>query len=527
MRIKFKIFFLVSMVTIVGCEDNLQIENPNAPTPDVFFQNTEDAITSVNAVYSRFNNLSISRHLSWLGNLRSDEIRSESPAIQMVNNYDLFAISDYNWHQFSGIWSNLYVLIYRANQTLENVPMIEVDNPEDQEIIERVLGEASFIRGWAYYNLALYWGNVPVLTKPSVPEDKPSSTPQEDVYQQAISDFEFAFERLWTKEDYMQINTDQNLGRATKGAAIAMMGKAYMQLGDYESALDALEWLTEGEGASYYSLVEDYRDNFLSFTENNSESIFENQCKNNPSENHGNDIIRPDQFNHANSSPKFYAPRTDGIGFADLEVNEWVLNEFLEEQTTSGERDPRVAASFLYKDTHVDGPGSTVAYGRTWISRFPNTSSEGHNRISLRKWLNDETQNFENFSSPNNWRILRYADVLLLYAECLNEQNRTNDAYQWVNMVRQRAGLATLEVAHPEIGTNKDLFLEQLKHERVTELAGEGHRWADLARWGDLSPDLQIRDAGFASFETGKHELLPIPQFDLDFNPNLSQNPNW
>jgi hypothetical protein len=133
--------------------------------------------------------------------------------------------------------------------------------------------------------------------------------------------------------------------------------------------------------------------------------------------------------------------------------------------------------------------------------------------------------NGEVFHSGNNYRYVRYAGVLLLYAEALNQLGRTDDAYQYVDMVRERAGLASLTDAMP--GLNQDQFLNQLKHERITELTGEGHRWEDLARWGDLGPQLSSRDAGFANFIIGKNEFLPIPQFDLDINPNLKQNPDY
>jgi len=91
--------------------------------------------------------------------------------------------------------------------------------------------------------------------------------------------------------------------------------------------------------------------------------------------------------------------------------------------------------------------------------------------------------------------------------------------------VRQRAGLKSLSEVMP--GMNQQQFLDQLKHERLTELAGEGHRWEDLTRWGDLGPQLAPRDQGFANFVKGKNELLPIPQFDLDINPNMKQNPGY
>jgi starch-binding outer membrane protein, SusD/RagB family len=112
-----------------------------------------------------------------------------------------------------------------------------------------------------------------------------------------------------------------------------------------------------------------------------------------------------------------------------------------------------------------------------------------------------------------------------LYAEALNNLGQTPAAYPFVDKVRTRAGLRTLTAAFPNL--TQQQFLAQLKHERITELAGEGHRWEDLQRWGDLSPALASRDNAFTRFVKGKHEFLPIPQFDLDVNPNLKQNPAW
>ncbi len=112
-----------------------------------------------------------------------------------------------------------------------------------------------------------------------------------------------------------------------------------------------------------------------------------------------------------------------------------------------------------------------------------------------------------------------------MYAECLNELGRTVEAYQYVDRVRSRVNLPALSDVMPNLSQAE--FLEQIKHERLLELTGEGHRFNDLKRWGDLGPELADRDPGFANFQIGKHELLPIPQSDLDINPNLTQNPNW
>ena len=140
--------------------------------------------------------------------------------------------------------------------------------------------------------------------------------------------------------------------------------------------------------------------------------------------------------------------------------------------------------------------------------------------IPPREWKNEE-----GYRSPNNYRYIRYADILLMYAECLNALGRTSEAYAHVDRVRQRVNLAPLSTAMP--GLSQEAFLEQIKHERLLELAAEGHRWNDLMRWGDIGPGLADQDPAFNNFEVGKHELLPIPQVDLDVNPNLKQNPNW
>lgn len=133
--------------------------------------------------------------------------------------------------------------------------------------------------------------------------------------------------------------------------------------------------------------------------------------------------------------------------------------------------------------------------------------------------------NGEVFHSGNNYRYIRYADVLLLYAEALNAQGQATAAYPFVDKVRARAGLPTLTIAFP--GLDQQAFLNQLKHERITELCGEGHRFEDLARWGDLGTGIAGRDPGFANFKVGRDEFLPIPQYDININHNLKQNPGY
>lgn len=128
--------------------------------------------------------------------------------------------------------------------------------------------------------------------------------------------------------------------------------------------------------------------------------------------------------------------------------------------------------------------------------------------------------------------MVRFADILLLYAEVLNELDMTGDAIQYVDEVRARVGMEALATAYPGAVSDKDAFRERLKIERVLELCGESVRWADLKRWGDLeSPEtvsvVAARDPDFNNFVVGKHIRLPLPQLEVLNNPNLTQNPNY
>ncbi len=513
---------IVAGILAVGCKKNeLNIENPNTPTTQQFWKTTDDAQKGVNAIYSTYHRVGLSRNEFFMTIIRSDEGFSTSPNATLINNFDVFNITDYNLWETTTLWQDCYIGINRANQVLDNVPNITMDDTQKQQL----LGEAKFMRGFFYYYLATLWGNVPIMLHTSLPTDHPSSSTQAQVYAQAEQDFTDAAAALPTAYD------NANIGRATKGAAYGMLGKSYMQEHKYAEAQQALQWLVEGAGKDLYDLVPDFRSNFIETSENNKESVFEFQNAANPTDSHDDDVqlTDVDRLNYGTSIPPFFAPRP--IGFTDGQARRWTVWEFLKEKTTDGKRDPRLAASFIYDSTDERGPDYTMVYGATWTSRNYATvpgdpvGVATNHTVYFRKFLDDATMDGEVFHSGNNYRYLRYADVLLLYAEALNAQGQTGQAYQYVDRVRQRAGLAKLSDAMP--GLNQADFLNQLKHERVTELVGEGHRWEDLVRWGDLGPQLATRDAGFANFVKGKNELLPIPQFDLDVNPNLTQNPGW
>ena len=521
---KYKLITLAIMAILfsTGCQKKLDIQNPNTPTSDVIFKTADYAQKGVAAIYSTLHRVGLCRMQFFTNMIRSDEGLSASPNASLINNFDIFNVTDYNFFERRVFYQDCYVGINRCNQVLDNVPSINID----ASLKNQLLGEATFMRGLFYYYLAEYWGNVPIVLHTTTTSDlNTANSTREQVWAQVEADCAKAATMLPVSYDAA------NVGRATKGAAYALLGKAFLQEHKYQEAANALGWLVTGDGKNVYDLVPNYRDNFIETTENNKESVFEFQYQLNPNDRFDDDVnANPDYQNYGTSIVPFFAPvMNETFGFADGQAHRWLIWEMLKEKTTSGQRDPRIAASFLYDSTDERGPDYTIVFGKTWTERGypqgPENQRGTSNSVYFRKFLTDATSNLTTFHSANNYRFIRYADVLLMYAEALNGQGQTGQAYPYVDRVRQRAGLAPLSSVMP--GLSQQQFLDQLKHERITELSGEGHRWDDLDRWGDLGPQLAVRDPGFANFKKGRDELWPIPQQDIDADPNLKQNPGW
>lgn len=497
-----------SILTISSCsEEELDLKNPNALTTDQFWVTPNDAELGVNSIYAMFYKDGLwARWMYFRLDLTSDEGFSQSPWVELAD-WTRFNYINYNfWEGNSVTWRDSYKAIFRANQVLANVPNIEF---EDQTRKQQILAEAKFLRALHYYYAGLLWENIPLVLEPSKPDDLPQQVSQEEVYAQVEQDLNEAFADLPMQWD------PENVGRPTKGAAKAMLAKVYMQQHRWDEAKAALDFLVIGEGANY-SLVENYKDNFTDLNENNSESVFEIQFGD---QRRGGTGEGPNA-SVSSTRAQFFAPR--GIGWSDGQARFWLVDAFKQESTVDGELDPRLQHSLFYPSLFEDFGDKT--YGRDW--------EWGEDEAWFRKGARDYKRDNEDYYSAVNWRLIRYADILLRYAEVLNELGMTADAYQYVDMVRARANMAPLAEAYPEIGNDADAFLERLKMERVLELSGESVRWEDLKRWGDLETQESVdeiaeRDPDFNNFEIGKNIRLPIPQVEVENNPNLEQNPQY
>lgn len=506
----YKISFLTMvLLALSSCKkDLLNVENPNVITEDQFWKTESDAQQGINAAYTMFYKTGLwPRWIYFRLDLTSDEGFSKSPWIELAD-WTRFQYVNYNFGEGNvGTWRDTYKAVFRVNQVLANVPSIEFTDAVKKD---QILAQAKFLRAFHYYYAALLWENVPLVLEPSKPDDLPAQSTLAQVWAQVEKDLTEAAAVLPVEWD------NANVGRATKGAAMAYLARTYMQQHKWTEAKTALDYFFTGAGAGKYDLVANWRDNFMHTTENNKESVFEVQFSD---ANKGGEGETPDA-NMGTHRAQFFAPRS--IGWSDGQARYWMVNEFKKEKTVDGKLDQRLRYSLFYPALEADF-GDKV-YGRSW--------QWDADEAWFRKYARDYYRNNEDYYSQNNFRLVRFADILLLYAEVLNELGQTAAAVPYVDRVRQRVGMAPLATAYPAAVAGKDAFRERLKIERVLELNGESVRWADLKRWGDLESAAKVavvaaRDPDFNNFVVGKHIRLPLPQVEVQNNPKLTQNPQY
>jgi starch-binding outer membrane protein, SusD/RagB family len=507
------LLFAIALFISNGCDDKLQIENPNRLAALDFYQNEGQAIAAVDAIY---NVLIIDglyqRMTPVINDGRSDEISSRSPwgFLTGLSNFTLQGTDGAN----DITWAGYYIMVLRANQAIKNIPVVPDLNAE---LKDRLIGQAHFLRALAYFNLTNIFDQVPVITE--VPEGQDAFYPsnkevsQELVYAQVKSDLEIASELL--PLNYTSISGPDNgqVGRATKGAALSLLGKVHLYQKNYTEAANYFKQVIDSDE---YELNPNYHNLFTgdaSVEGADQERIFWAEFTNstNPEYNWGGDpTVNWRQF-------LAVTPTYSRADFFDFYPTPYLYNEMRAEKTIDDKFDPRYHATIL---SYVPEEGYTTAYGTDWLAR-----GYGVNDFFIKKYTNAVTGS-DPFTSGVNYHIIRYADVLLMYAECLANTSKIAEAASYVQMVRDRANLPDREAEFAAL--TLDQFMEQLSHERVMELAIEGNRWNDLKRWGWLdSParlaELKTHDFEFNTFSDGK-DFMPIPQSELDRNPNLIGN---
>ncbi|MFD2526762.1 RagB/SusD family nutrient uptake outer membrane protein [Flavihumibacter stibioxidans] len=515
-----KIYAVLMAAATIGfsaCEKKLDLVNPNAPTSASFWNTGTDAIKGINAAYaSLLIDGSYMRSTPLMMDTRGDDAKSNSPWLQMYNT-GKFALNTADGAIYAWSYGAWYEGISKANQVLNYVPAIEMD----AALKDRIMGQAYFLRGLYFFHLANFWGNVAYPT--SLPASKDEFYMEQESAEQGwdkvIADFQQAANLLPVSYDAVGGPDQGQKGRATKGAALAYLGKAHMfhtTKKDYTAAAAAFKAVID---LGVYDLMPNYRDNFTEVAENNKESIFEVQFDLSAG---GTELgwggTPSSGWGKTSARAITYGPR--GFGFVDVQPTRSVFNSFLEEKTAGGDDDPRLVATMFYNK-----PGLKL-YGQEF-SVFYGGNPADLNDLFCRKYENDETKPNEfDWRSGINERLMRYADVLLMYAECLNENGSTAQAYPYIQRVRSRVGLPDLAVTKP--GMTQAQMRDQIAQERLLEFCLEGKRFDDIRRWGWLQDPaklalLKSRDPEFNSYQAGR-EYFPIPQSEIDINRGWKQN---
>lgn len=508
---------VIGIVNINCSDDVLNQDNPNILVPSSFWKTADDAYKGIIGAYSPFVAITYySRFEIFLSDYRDDVVNgfntSDRTAAGAFN-----ATADRNAPKW--MWESQFRGVARANAVIFYVPNIDMDETQKQYI----LGEAYFIRAFNYFNLLNNFLNVPLITVPIDQIDAPDLIPQAppaDVWAQVEADLKMAQTMLpdsWPADQ---------LGRARAKAATGMLGKVYLYQGKYAEAKTELFKVMDGS----FELMDDYAHNFTEEFENNKESLFEIQLISDGNQGWGADAAS------SGSGSAFQADLAP-VGYTNqntMRVNQWALDLFLDEQTVNGEIDPRTYTTFFWNTEETTTYEGKILRSRTYLNTsYSDAYSATGTNIYGNKYADwefngkKESRDGGWHSSGNNLRILRYADVLLMFAEAdlMDDNNLSAEGLEAINAVRRRADM-------PEFTT---VTMQDIEDERVKELTFERTRYFDLLRWGRVksrivdNPDLKSESGGTSSYKPGR-EYLAIPLTELDGNNNddgFKQNPGY
>lgn len=497
----------------VSCsDDELNKVNPNGVTFDTYFNNESELTAGVNAVYALVqSNSLVSREWFFTHDLRSDEMASGGGQLETPRNQLLIGVHDPGNSLINSIWTGWYRTIHRANVVLEKGSKV---TGVTQATRDRLLGEARFLRAWAYYELATFFGGVPLYKEfaKSVDGALPRS-PQKEVYDFAIADLKAAEAGLAASY------TGANLGRATKSAAQMLLARIYLQQGDYTNARTELKKIID---SNLYKLTDNYLDLTNEEGEFNSESIFEIvYAPSGGAYNWGGD-----GDGSAVQEETVRTQEYSAIGWRNVIPSDKLLNSYETAAKGDSKDDPRYAMSYWSEGDKFNNGASTLTADRVQ-GNTSNVAGKAQ-KVSWRKYSVLYKIDNGYAQSGINMRIMRYADVLLLMAECENELGNSAAAVTLLNQVRARKS-----VAMPPYPTqsypvaNKDQVFDAIVHERMVELAGEQIRNFDIVRW---RKNKKQKSEPIAYFQANKHELLPVPLQEIDNSPAIDikdQNPGY
>lgn len=534
-HIKIAVGLWLAGTAFVSCSDDFLNREPlTTLTPENYFVSEENALVAVNGIYNG--------------------VRAMNSAREYTIDYDCMTDNMYNYSRYQHTqeigqgshssssyypqakWTKDYQGIARANLVLAYLDNCYTDATKDSPLKERMRGEAYFLRAFFYSDLIDFFGDVPLITEPKDVSYKGPRVSRDIVLDTILNDFDRAIERLPVAYD------EENIGRATKGAAMAAKGKVLLYNHRYAEAADVLKKvidLKDESGAKRYDIYPHYRELFLPQYENNCEVVFDIQ------------YIKgrfSDGLSHQLYT--FVVEWNSYCPLAQLAEAYYTTNGLAPEKDPTWDpaqpflnRDPRLEYSIMVPRSLTGRPASN---GSPAVF-IPSTGN--HTSLKIRKW-NDYEEREKN-NSEQNIPLIRYADVLLMYAEAA-VMSGTYDEVEVraaIDAVRQRPDVMMPKVEEVEgTGLSPDKLIEIIRHERRVEFPFEGTRISDIRRWrigeevmtdaigydptkGKLNPPVYEKVVvDKRVFNPNRDYLWPIPQKEIDANPAIgpaNQNPGY
>ena len=500
----FLALFAMLLVASACNEKGLELVDPGKLSPESYFKTETQVESAVNATYANFQTIGLfTRGWFFMHDLMGGDAAGNPQLEADKVQYWQFSF-DSNHGNIGDYWEACYRGINKANFVIGNADRIN-EIPEGQLSTEqknKYIAEAKFLRALYYFLLVTRWGDIPLITDIPESADGFPKSPKDEVYNLIVSDLQTAATDLLDK-------SAEDVGRANKQAASALLGKVYLYQEEYDLALAEFQKIY-----GQYQLAENFYDNFMDETEHTSEYIF--------------DIEYDETLGAGNI---WGGPAGNGQNEATLRGQEYGWNDWFNTYPADGllaEYEPgdiRFDQTFYTDGDLFEGDPQQRTI-RTGAVPDPVPATEIYipleRKAAWRKYQNYYKRLNENINSSINFKYLRYADVLLMMAECENQRAGGNQeaAIGYINEVRERAKVDLLSS-----GLSKEQVFDAIVHERRVELAGEQSRFNDLIRWGMAATEL----AG-QGFQAGKHELWPIPAREIASNPAITeadQNPGY
>ena len=507
-----------ALLIFCSCSDDLDIENPNNLSAASFWSSETDVQQGLVATYAALQRDGI------LGGSAATQLPVRSD-VGRPNNWNANAIglNKLTFNENSDIvkkrWRDCYIGIYRANQVLTNINNIDLNEATKTQIE----AEARFLRGFFYYSLYRGYNSGSVIIHTTVSESRDdfykSPSPAEEVYNLILSDLEFAYEHL-----PQQYPSNEDLGRATWGAATAMLGKLHINELDY---VLAKKYFREILDSNLYSLVPNIGDNFNEEGEMNSESIFEVAFSILAKPGTSNGAADGPLGSEATSRARTLAT-TQGGGSRTIMPSYYMTMLFkndLMDPTNPINTSRNGAANYSIRASYsaaiADDDNSTLYQRASNLGGQYNNSEASYLKKFQNWWLDRES---DQSISGINERVIRLADVMLLYAECLIETGEPySEALSLVNEIRQRAGVILLnETDYDASGTMEHIMWI----ERPLELMFEGHdiRWEDLTRWGKVKEQYErLASKKYVLISKVLYEYDPVIHATINGNNILNE----